>query len=140
MRWAFFIHIALLTPNVLNGQDLNTHQWKNRVLLVISETESNPVYIKQLEEWQSDKEGFKERKLIIYQIFPSYYIKGFTDEKIESRSLYNAHRSSEDTFQVILIGLDRGVKYKTSDFLNNTSLFAIIDGMPMRRAELNKNN
>ena len=44
----------------------------------------------------------------------------------------------EEPFEVVLIGLDGGVKLRKESPLSKEDLYAIIDGMPMRRAELNR--
>lgn len=125
-----------------NAQELDAHRWENRVLLVITENDNDPTLSKQLKELNSDIEGLKERKLIIYQVFPAYYKSGFANNAkvIKSdESLFKKYNTSSDQFKVVLIGLDDSVKYEKSGLLKNTALFSIIDGMPMRKAELNNN-
>ena len=40
----------------------------------------------------------------------------------------------------MLIGLDGGIKLEQIQILSAEKLFAIIDGMPMRKREIRKNN
>ncbi|OHX63799.1 hypothetical protein NH26_24710 [Flammeovirga pacifica] len=42
-------------------------------------------------------------------------------------------------FEVVLIGLDGGVKLRQSTILSKKALYDKIDSMPMRRAELQEN-
>ena len=44
-----------------------------------------------------------------------------------------------DDLHQLLIGLDGGIKLRQNSILTKEKLFAIIDGMPMRRRELKKN-
>lgn len=122
------------------SQNLEKHQWKERVLLIVADNAENINLAKQLEELRSDIEGLNERKLVVYQFFKDYYKYGLVNEiKGEREPNNKKYHNSSKSFEIVLIGLDGGVKYKTTEFLDNSSLFAIIDGMPMRRTELNKN-
>ena len=40
------------------------------------------------------------------------------------------------TFEVVLIGLDGGIKLRQTKLVSLDKLFTLIDGMPMRRNEL----
>jgi len=40
-------------------------------------------------------------------------------------------------FEILLIGLDGGVKLRQDEVIDTETLFARIDAMPMRRQELN---
>jgi hypothetical protein len=124
------------------AQELDTHRWKNRVLLIFAENDNNPTLSEQLKALNSDIEGLKERKLIVYQIFPTHYKIGYTHSKETIKpdeSLFKKYNTSPDPFKVILIGLDGGVKYEKYGLLKNSALFEIIDGMPMRKSEISKN-
>ena len=124
----------------VHSQDLDAHRWKQRVLLVIADNVNDPKLDKQLEEWRSNNEGLNERKLVIYQIFPESYKQGLDEEtEIIKPSIYQRYNTGAVPFQVVLLGLDGGVKYQKSELLKNNSLLALIDGMPMRRSELSKN-
>ncbi|MEM9823617.1 MAG: DUF4174 domain-containing protein [Bacteroidota bacterium] len=52
-------------------------------------------------------------------------------------SLQKYHQSKAP-FEVLLLGLDGGVKLQQPEVLSCTELFAIIDRMPMRRQELRR--
>ncbi|MEQ8572712.1 DUF4174 domain-containing protein [Fulvivirga sp.] len=135
--------LLFMTLNLsAKAQELDTHRWKNRVLLIFAENDNNPTLSDQLKALNSDIEGLKERKLIVYQIFPTHYKTGHTHshETIKpDESLFKKYDTSSDPFKVILIGLDGGVKYEKYGLLKNSALFEIIDGMPMRKSEISKN-
>jgi len=57
---------------------------------------------------------------------------------IQSSELFAEYKQSDKTFEIMLIGLDGGVKLRQSKFLSNEDLFARIDQMPMRRDELER--
>lgn len=122
----------------LNGQNLNQHQWKHRVILIIANATENDNYKAQLEEFDVDSDAFKERKLIIYSILPEHYhLQGkSTSDWIKGSELYKAYNPKKVAFKVILIGLDGSVKLEQSDILITQKLCSTIDAMPMRRSEL----
>jgi len=53
--------------------------------------------------------------------------------------MHKKYKIPKNQFTIILIGLDGGEKLRQTKPLDTTTLFAIIDGMPMRRQELKKN-
>lgn len=127
-------------PN-LHAQDLSSHQWENRIILVLTEDPAQDNYKKQLEELKADKNGLQERKLLIYQLTSTQYKMGLEDTSDwqEGSQLYNKYKTGNASFEVILIGLDGGVKLSQEQVLSREKLFAVIDGMPMRKAEIRKN-
>ncbi|MCA1758767.1 MAG: DUF4174 domain-containing protein, partial [Bacteroidales bacterium] len=86
-----------------------------------------------------DLSGIKERKLIIYQVFPGEYKTGLNgDNKKKSARLYNEYKKTDAGFEVVLLGLDGGVKLRQNELLPLEKLYATIDVMPMRRREMEK--
>ena len=122
------------------GQTIKEHQWKERVLLILTNDEHNAEYKKQLDQFNEETLDFKERKLIIYRITPKFYRIGFAQvKKNASTQLYKNYKKTKESVEVILIGLDGGIKLRKTSLLTKTDLFGLIDGMPMRKNEL-KNN
>ncbi|MDP5169171.1 MAG: DUF4174 domain-containing protein [Bacteroidia bacterium] len=127
-------------PHLSPAQDLATHRWEHRVLLVMVSDPSSPALLRQLAAWQSQAQGLKERKLVVYQLSPAQARMGLSPhgEWSAPSTLYASYKQQESGFEVVLIGLDGGVKERRTELLPCEELFAIIDGMPMRRAELRK--
>lgn len=128
---------SFLMVNV-NAQNLSTHQWKNRIILILVDDLTNPELQTQLTEFRTQLAGMKERKLVVYQIQANQFQRGLNAENewITSNKLYKKYKSDDSPFEVILIGLDGGIKLTQHELLTYEKLFAIIDGMPMRRREL----
>ncbi|WP_028871596.1 DUF4174 domain-containing protein [Psychroserpens burtonensis] len=126
----------------MNAQDLLKHQWKDRVLLIATNNTNTPKFQNQLKTLQNQEKNLKYRKLIIYQITPSYYSQRVSEENKWTKrpELYQKMKTNDNTFEVILIGLDGGEKLRQNELLTTNKLFAIIDGMPMRRAETGNKN
>ena len=129
----------------MDSQDLKTHQWKNRVILILSNDAENQAYKTQINDLKNSSEGCAERKLLMYQVLPNqlttHHFKGDKRKPSPSSSdLYKEFMSASDSFKMILIGLDGGIKEKRNEPISSKELFAIIDGMSMRQAEIRKNN
>ncbi|MCK0137145.1 DUF4174 domain-containing protein [Arenibacter sp. S6351L] len=132
--------------NYTNGQDLKKHQWENRVVIIVSQNEDSRAYQEQITEFNSLPKELKERKIIVYQVLPdryklmNYQIKGKDIEWITSPTLFDKFANNKEDFKVILIGLDGGIKLEKIEVLSTSELFATIDVMPMRRAEMKNKN
>jgi glutathione peroxidase-family protein len=135
----FFIIVFILSFMLSFSQDFKDHQWKNRVLIVSTNNEKDIDFQKQINLLENLDEELKERKLIVYQIVGDKYKLGFTESYKLLNSSSKKYVSTKDGLQVLLIGLDGGIKLKQSSILTAEKLFAIIDGMPMRKRELRKN-
>ena len=135
MRVACFLFMIIVTSNMLS-QDLKTHQWKNRLLLVFSDDKNSDVFKEQINILSKDKKGLLERKLIIYQFSKDKFTTDFNSKWYPAKKLTKKYRSKNMTFEVVLIGLDDGTKLRQTKLVSLDKLFTLIDGMPMRRNEL----
>lgn len=119
------------------NQNIKKHLWKDRVLIIESENTRNTLYQQQIEVLKNDAKGLKERKLVVYWYFNDGYTRGFSNaiNRYETRK----NQIAKTDFSITLIGLDGGKKLRQNSMLAKEKLFAIIDGMPMRRRELKKN-
>jgi hypothetical protein len=122
----------------LNGQNMREHQWKNRVILIISNDSNSQLYKSQIEKFNTSTKGFRERKLLVYKILPKKYKLENSQETDwnDGSALYSKYNPEDANFQVILIGLDGGIKLQQNKVLTTTKLFSRIDAMPMRQSEL----
>ena len=122
------------------AQDLDQHRWEDRLLLILVDDPSDELYIQQLKVFQAEAAGMQERKLMVYQITPEQYKTGYKPDipwKTNDQ-LYQKRKQTHAPFEIQLIGLDGGTKLTQTELLTTEKLFAIIDGMPMRRAEMRK--
>ncbi len=128
--------------NYASSQDLKKHQWENRVILIVSQNEDSKTYNQQIAQLSRFPKELKERKILVYEILPERYrIMNYLNKEkkgkwISSSLLYGQYGNKQEVFKVILIGLDGGVKLNSSNVLIPSELFATIDSMPMRRAEM----
>ena len=141
-KWlSVFCLVSMCILN-LQSQNLSDHQWENRLLLLLTKDTNSQEYKKQVAELREEAAGLKDRKLIIYTLTPQQYHTGLDLEKKwkKSAGLFQKYHQNEAPFEVILIGLDGGIKLRQSDVLSCQQLFALIDRMPMRRQELRRRN
>ena len=124
-----------------HGQDLEKHQWENRILIVkIVDTESKK-YKAQLEEFKNLAEEFIDRKLILYTINNNHYtVTNYKNSALNntgnvSEKLAQSMLNDTEVFEVLLIGLDGHVKLQQTEILTKEALFKRIDSMPMRKNE-----
>ncbi len=141
MRNVLKIFLIIFLPSMsVNAQDLKNHKWNDRLVLVIAENKDDKIFQKQLAELQKDPKGLSERKLVIYQILPDKFSKGLEAESWKNTAkLYKKYKTNNSDFQVLLIGLDGGIKLDQNKTLSLQELFSTIDSMPMRQNEMRQN-
>lgn len=130
--------ILLIMSINLSAQQLQQHRWQNRLLVIVENDPNSAKKQEQLAILKKDKEGITERKLLIYQISEKGYRKGLSTNKewLDMEENFKLTRSNNNTFTIYLIGLDGGIKMKKQNPVGLSTIFALIDGMPMRQAEL----
>jgi hypothetical protein len=128
-----------------NAQNLDKHQWENRIIIIKTTDENNAKYQKQIEEFKNEENGLLDRKLVLYKVvedtysFSDFNSKSMDFQTISNPSKRNLFKHKHD-FEVLLIGLDGGVKIVQQEVLTIQKLFNTIDAMPMRQNELNNRN
>lgn len=137
-KW-FVIYLLFFTITII-GQNLEQHQWNNRILLVFSDDKNDERLTKQMEILSEEKQGLAERKLLVYRFSENQFTTEFNTVWFSSTLKTKKYKSKFEDFKIVLIGLDGGVKMKQITILSTEKLFAIIDGMPMRRSEIRNNN
>lgn len=122
------------------SQNLEDYQWKNRILLLVDSEPDSKALLSQLQEFNSETRGLIERDLIIFRVTPGtvYTSKGKPLE-IDAPKIYNKYRLGSDFSGTLLIGKDGGSKLKKPFEVTTETIFSLIDGMPMRRAEMRQN-
>ena len=120
------------------SQGLDRYRWEHRLVLLISSSEDQALFQQQIDILSDDLEGIRERKLLIIHMKP-LLAKIVLPELCElslKKSEFKRFSQGESPFSFILIGLDGGVKLRQNEVVSREYLYALIDGMPMRRAEM----
>lgn len=100
-----------LKPSGAGLPDLTIHQWRHRVVVIDTPSPQFGEYLRQSAALEAASAGLRERDLIIVT-------------------------QAATAFRLRLVGKDGGVKYDRREFVDAATLFALIDAMPMRRAEM----
>jgi hypothetical protein len=141
IKWTVLIIFGIWTFGVINSQNLSSHQWKDRLLLIYDHDRNSLIMQSQLDELLSDQTGLTERKLIVYQMTPDSYRLPSRNERWHPLGEFNNQIDwNSSRFEVILVGLDGGIKVRRSEVIYLDELFDIIDSMPMRISEIKGNN
>ena len=122
------------------AQDLQQYQWENRIIVVYSNETELDLLSKQLELLKKEPNKLSERKILVIQAHKNRY-KTIFPENSEwvSSSLKDELKISRKTeFEVFLLGLDGGIKLRQQEIVQTEKLFSLIDGMPMRKAEIRR--
>lgn len=135
------ITLFIFKTSPLMGQNIASYKWENRLLFIITDDSESPIYINQINELRRCNKDFTERKLLIYQIKKESYKIGLRNDTKwkKSSKLYKNYKKTTAPFEILLIGLDGGIKLQQTSLLKCKSLFETIDVMPMRQSELNNN-
>ncbi len=104
------VHIPV--ERVATAFDLSSYRWKNRVLVVETPSETDDAFAEQLARFEATAADLSERDLVVKT------------------------QTGAENFQVSLYGKDGGRKWRQSEPLDMDTLFALIDSMPMRQAEM----
>lgn len=124
----------------LSAQNIQADKWKNRLIIIIDHTKDEKKRHEQLAVLKRDLAGLKERKLKIYQFSPKGYQTGLDKGNnwlsISPDFNHKKFTNPVKPFTIYLIGLDGGIKMEKYKIVALPTIFALIDGMPMRRAEL----
>ena len=105
---------ALLATHATAMTDLNSYRWKNRIVSIEAESSDCPTYQRQAALLMAEFTGLLERDLIVLTTFTG------------------------SDFRVSLIGKDGGRKLTQKEPVTAAELFALIDAMPMRPAEMTR--
>jgi len=138
----FFIAFLFMSISPSYAQDLSSHQWKDRLVIIQSNDSSNSLFKSQIEELKTHQEGLKNRRVVVYQSIPKKYKKGLGDDVKweESGGIFKTLMESDSEFEIILIGLDGGIKLRKNELIKYEELFGVIDQMPMRKSEIKRRN
>lgn len=126
----------------MTSQSISDLQWKNRLIVVITDSANSKELHEQLEIFKNDMDGFIDRKLKLIHALPDK--QRFVLPEISEWQVSNFYRNNKKDksadLEVILIGLDGGVKLRQYEVVEAKEIFDLIDSMPMRQSEIRGNN
>lgn len=121
-----YVLYILITGFLITGNRMEQFS-SHRQLLIFGNDKNRYLIDQQLILLNQHSKGVKERaiKVTVLERENSLFVK------------YNVSKSK---FTVLLVGKDGTEKYRTNSILQMNNLFSIIDAMPMRKAEMLKEN
>ena len=114
--------MAIMIPIEIQGIELNQYLWKNRIILTFADDEDHPDLIKLKAEMNQNNCEILNRDLLHFHFS--------NDGKIGNHTTTN-----DQSFRILLIGKDGGIKYDSNRSVSQIQLFELIDSMPMRQDE-----
>ena len=115
------------------SHDVAPARGTSRVLLVFAPSRSDRRYAEQTQVLDADKPGAAERNLVLVSVIGA---GGETADGEPGGRLRSRYGVPQGGFAVLLIGKDGGAKLRSDRPISLTKLFAAIDAMPMRQAEM----
>ncbi|WP_422859246.1 DUF4174 domain-containing protein [Flagellimonas sp. S174] len=109
------------------GQQLGDYQWKKRLIVLVSEETNTSEVKQQLKILKESSVKLQNRDIIVLQKHPH-------SQDLSTFSI------DQDFRGVLLIGKDGGLKLKKPFIVTPNNIFDLVDSMPMRRAEIRRNN
>ncbi|MEL6868372.1 MAG: CIA30 family protein [Pseudomonadota bacterium] len=117
---------------------LQSLQWKKRVLLLSAPDRDDPTLGKQLAAIVASRSAFAERDLVLVVLLGNGTSTA-DDKPFDAASadeIRDRTNIDPETFSVTLIGKDGSVKSSNQEYVPMEQIYALIDGMPMRRREM----
>ena len=115
--------MAIMIPKELHGIELNQYLWKNRIILTFTDDEDYADLIKLKVEMKENNCEILNRDLLHFH----FSNDGKTGNHITT---------NDQSFRILLIGKDGGIKYESNQYVSLIQLFELIDSMPMRQDEM----
>ena len=115
--------MAIMIPKELHGIELNQYLWKNRIILTFADDQDHPNLIRLKVEMKENECEILNRDLLHFH----FSNDGKTGNHITT---------NDQSFRILLIGKDGGIKYESNQYVSLIQLFKLIDSMPMRQNEM----
>lgn len=120
---------------------LDQFRWENRIVLLFANEKDQPLFLEQIKVVQKAQEGFDERHIEVFysgdDLVPEQANTAVLSSA-DSGKIKRRYEIPDVPFYFVLIGKDGGVKFRSTELVDSSKLFAIIDAMPMRRSEMRK--
>jgi hypothetical protein len=120
------------------AEPLSAYRWQHRVLIAFATSAADPRVAAFEEAIALDICELHDRDLVVGYSFRdgSSRLGDRELSETDAEALRQMHPSAPDDFVVMLVGKDGGVKARYADVPWLAEIFALIDGMPMRRSEM----
>ena len=116
--------------------DLSQYRWKDRLLVTFAP--SVEAAARQGRPLAKDAAGRKERQLLRIVVLPGSTLVEGKPSTLDAAALRRRYRVRPGETRTLLVGKDGTVAFSTRKPVPLKTIFALIDAMPMRKAEMRK--
>ena len=118
--------------------ELGDYRWESRPLLVFAQKGNDPRLVETLSRIEASRCDFTGRDMVLGVVVPdgNSTLDGQAIDADEARRLANQFAIGDDAFSVVLVGKDGGEKLRVDDVPDLRTIYAVVDGMPMRSREM----
>ena len=129
---------AALLPARAQATELSDYLWQARPLLVFAPTDSDPRFVETMGRIESSRCEFADRDMVLGRIVAegTSTLGGQAIGAGQAQRLRSQFGVGANGFAVVLIGKDGGQKLRVNDVPDLATVYAVIDGMPMRGREM----
>jgi hypothetical protein len=119
------------------ASELGDYLWKSRPLLLFAPSDRDLRLIETMNRIEASRCGVVERDMVVGVAVTEggSTLDGQPIEADESQRLRKQYAIDGDAFTVVLVGKDGGEKLRINQVPDLQTIFAVIDGMPMRSRE-----
>lgn len=129
---------AALLPARAQAAELSDYLWQSRPLLVFAPTDSDPRLVETMGRIEASRCEFADRDMVLGRIVAegTSTLGGQAVGVGQAQRLRSQFGVGANGFAVVLIGKDGGQKLRVNDVPDLATVYAVIDGMPMRGREM----
>ncbi|TXI41252.1 MAG: DUF4174 domain-containing protein [Mycobacterium sp.] len=129
---------AWLAPAQAMAAELSDYLWQSRPLLVFAPSNSDPRLVETVRRIEGSRCDFVDRDMVLGRIVTegTSTLDSHVVDARQARQLLSEFGISPNGFSVVLIGNDGGEKLRVNDVPDLQTVYAVIDGMPMRGREM----
>lgn len=142
MRWALLLAALVVSAGLGSGTavaaELGDYRWERRPLLLFAPTNSDPRLVETLSRIDADRCDVLDRDMVVGVVVGegTSTLDGQVIDTQQTQQLMSRYGVGDTNFTVVLIGKDGGEKWRMNDVPTLRTVFAVIDGMPMRSREM----
>lgn len=120
------------------SMDLRQFQWKSRLLFLFAPDRNDLSFNGLKNEISARKREMADRDLFVFEVLESgeSFLGTKTLKTEDAMTLRKRFDVSPESFTVVLVGKDGGVKLNRNTRVSLQDVFDLIDAMPMRQEEM----
>jgi hypothetical protein len=131
LLWAMLVGVAA------TAQELDHALWQERLLILIAPSADDPLVLRQKQVLHDRRDAVEERRLRVIELYAEH--DGATGQDLLSPQQDEIRQrlgAAPDSRELILVGLDGRMKRRAPLATPMSEIFRQIDGMPMRRQQI----